>query len=597
MINLIKNEFIKVLKQTGYRVLLIIFAVVLFFIPVFRLLINSSYSYNTTMAQEYNSCLDSADYFREQGWELDALEQDIRADAIGFFIDKGLEDWKCNYFLDGTYFFNLAFKKSEAFADFETISLYQCYMKEKGFSMLLDGSASANELYTSSFSYYMDEYFNSGEYYFDGVRSEMPTYKIQKMHDRAKDQRSRLEDFIISCQATDVLELYIQKTEYELDSATFFAEGYKNSSYVTVGDVVYRSTPQLLEEAERKVQYYEQLLDMFLFLYDELDTLDDWRFEFAHNILSSDFMLDKYSSPPVDEETFNKDNNRLYSLYYSSYDEYLKAMEKSRVEAERTLAVCSYAIENNIPPEGVSSSQKADLRSGVESASGYITIFLIVMAGMIVANEYTSGSVRLLLIRPKKRWKILLSKLLCVLGFDVILTAGSAVVLCLVGMLGGVGDTFTPDLVFIAGHVIPIPAFIETFGTVILLILQNLPIICFSFMLSGVMKRSTLAVTLSFVLYMLSSLISLIVLSVFGSSAPFVRYSILPYLSLVDFRHSATDYWISTLGEYVYDVFGTIYGSTALQYSLIYGIFIVLVHVAVILTITFASFNKQQIKN
>lgn len=52
-----------------------------------------------------------------------------------------------------------------------------------------------------------------------------------------------------------------------------------------------------------------------------------------------------------------------------------------------------------------------------------VTIYAVVVASDIVAGEFTWGTVKLLLIRPWTRTKILVSKLLAVLLFTVLMTA------------------------------------------------------------------------------------------------------------------------------------------------------------------------------
>lgn len=55
--------------------------------------------------------------------------------------------------------------------------------------------------------------------------------------------------------------------------------------------------------------------------------------------------------------------------------------------------------------------------------SFFIKIFTIVVAGSIVANEYTWGTIKLLLIRPISRSRILLSKYMAVVIFSLLLMA------------------------------------------------------------------------------------------------------------------------------------------------------------------------------
>jgi ABC-2 type transport system permease protein len=73
-----------------------------------------------------------------------------------------------------------------------------------------------------------------------------------------------------------------------------------------------------------------------------------------------------------------------------------------------------YRLKNDIPP-----IQDKSLWGFVEGATGLVSLialFAIIMGGRIVANEFSEGTIKLLLIRPSKRWKILISKYISVMG-------------------------------------------------------------------------------------------------------------------------------------------------------------------------------------
>ena len=76
------------------------------------------------------------------------------------------------------------------------------------------------------------------------------------------------------------------------------------------------------------------------------------------------------------------------------------------------------------------------------NASGVISLialFAIVMGGGIVANEFSEGTIKLLLIRPSKRWKILLSKYISVIGYTLLMLL---VLLVVSFLLGGILFSF-----------------------------------------------------------------------------------------------------------------------------------------------------------
>lgn len=116
-------------------------------------------------------------------------------------------------------------------------------------------------------------------------------------------------------------------------------------------------------------------------------------------------------------------------------------------------------------------------------------VFTVVIAGDIVASEFSWGTVKLLLIRPVKRWKILLSKYAATLLFALALIAFQLIVSALVGgvVFGFGGETQVEN----PGHLFRQYGF----DFVNLLITAT-----FSFMISTVFRSSALAISLSLVI-------------------------------------------------------------------------------------------------
>ena len=56
-----------------------------------------------------------------------------------------------------------------------------------------------------------------------------------------------------------------------------------------------------------------------------------------------------------------------------------------------------------------------------ETLISAISLFVIVIGAGMIANEFTAGTIKLLLIRPIMRWKILLSKYISTLFFAIVM--------------------------------------------------------------------------------------------------------------------------------------------------------------------------------
>ena len=127
-----------------------------------------------------------------------------------------------------------------------------------------------------------------------------------------------------------------------------------------------------------------------------------------------------------------------------------------------------------------------------------VSLFVIIIAAGIVAGEFNTGTIKLLLIRPIKRWKVLLSKYIAVLLFAFV-----ALILLFVAsfVVGGILFSFKgfnqPYLRFTAGNVTEINMLWHIFITYAYACVNLLMMVTFAFMISAVFRNNTLAVGIS----------------------------------------------------------------------------------------------------
>lgn len=118
------------------------------------------------------------------------------------------------------------------------------------------------------------------------------------------------------------------------------------------------------------------------------------------------------------------------------------------------------------------------------------TIFTVVIASDSVASEFSWGTIKLLLIRPTKRWKILLSKFLASLLFALFLLLVLFLVSWLLGLL--FFDTGKA-----AEDSITMSSITQRYGFEAIALLM---VVSFSFMISSVFRSSVLAIVLSMII-------------------------------------------------------------------------------------------------
>lgn len=92
------------------------------------------------------------------------------------------------------------------------------------------------------------------------------------------------------------------------------------------------------------------------------------------------------------------------------------------------IQIANYYLEKNVDPS--SPNAVTFTREFVKNAVGlFIPLIIMIISADIVSSEHSTGTIKLLLTRPVRRWKILMSKLITVVFFAS-LTVLSTGVLC-----------------------------------------------------------------------------------------------------------------------------------------------------------------------
>jgi ABC-2 type transport system permease protein len=142
-----------------------------------------------------------------------------------------------------------------------------------------------------------------------------------------------------------------------------------------------------------------------------------------------------------------------------------------------------------------------------------VTVFTVIIAADIVAGEFSRGTIKLLLIRPASRAKILLSKYLATLGFSIVMLVFLLVAgLLFNGILYGFGDIGLPYLSFVNGNVVQNSMLAHVLQYYGLNCINLIMIVTMAFMISTVFRSSSLSIGISLAVMFLSGA----VLAIFG---------------------------------------------------------------------------------
>ncbi|MBX4260486.1 ABC transporter permease [Clostridium estertheticum] len=185
----------------------------------------------------------------------------------------------------------------------------------------------------------------------------------------------------------------------------------------------------------------------------------------------------------------------------------LEVSKKGKDKLEKELQTNEYRLKHDIQP-----IQDKSVLGVVEGSSGLImliSLFAIIMGGGIVSNEFSEGTIKLLLIRPSKRWKILLSKYISVLGYTLFMLL---ILLVMSFLVGGTLFSFkglaSPFLANVSGNITEvnmIAHIVEVYG---LQCISLVMMVTLAFMISTVFRNSAMAIGMGIFLLTTAPLIT-----------------------------------------------------------------------------------------
>ena len=196
------------------------------------------------------------------------------------------------------------------------------------------------------------------------------------------------------------------------------------------------------------------------------------------------------SEDPKWEQVLQEENNALKQQMDQSRTKIKKQYFKKEI------AINDYRIKHHIPPR-----EKYSVWSFVKDSSQLIVLaglFIIIVAAGIVASEFNWGTIKLLLIRPINRTKILLSKYLTVLLYAIFMLAILFVFSTVLGaILFGMPDEAVTYLNYNNGQVTEqniVAHLLIYYG---LSSIDMIMLVTMAFMISSVFRNSSLAIGLS----------------------------------------------------------------------------------------------------
>lgn len=272
-------------------------------------------------------------------------------------------------------------------------------------------------------------------------------------------------------------------------------------------------------------------------------------------------------------------NYRMYMGNYiqSSQGKNLTDEEKSEINGYLEKAnLYKYDLYNDTEYQNTATANYT-FQNSIGTYIAIIVMIVVIVAGVSISEEFNKGTVKLLLVRPYSRTKILISKLIAVFITMLITTA---TILLLQFIIGGIVygfGTYMMNVVqfdFTTNSIVTL----NIFAYLGLIFICKLPIFILigtlAFALSTLFLNSPLAVALPILGYMGSDMINMIAISY---KWDWVKYFVTPNWDLSQYLFGGTQ----------------IFSGISVEFS----ITICAIYFVIMLVASIVSFKKRNIKN
>jgi len=316
------------------------------------------------------------------------------------------------------------------------------------------------------------------------------------------------------------------------------------------------------------IKIYNYIID------NEIKDQTDWRYLICNELPNT--LYYKYTILDTEEE-FKYSSN--FGSIYLTYEEYYNASKKLIDEDVNRNKEYWYYLDNNIKPLTFQNKMLMtpySARQAMNNSYFMAIVSLIITAilcGGIVASEHKNGTIRLLLTKPYKRYKILLSKLIVMIGtFLIVYLLGILSTYLLGGIMYGF-DNYNIPLVFNnSGVITEVPYLLFTLKNTLYEVVISLLFLVILFGLSSITLLSTISVVIVLVLIFVS----------FGLSYIIYFNQIFTYIPLV----------LLNFYEVLYNP-----NNHFININVGSSVLVAITYILVILFITFITYCKRDIKN
>ena len=316
-----------------------------------------------------------------------------------------------------------------------------------------------------------------------------------------------------------------------------------------------------LEETKNQGQFTDEHLEQEI---EKINMRLKYNIEYGYNYKNS--ALDRYFEAKRIIKTLEKKEEKTYE------------QEKEYQNAKENFKKSKYVIENDKNIFDENNARGMLLTVFLESGYGlFIILTVVLISGAIVSEEFNKGTIKLLLVRPYSRIKILMAKFVVVL-LTIIITMLIIAILQLI--IGGIFFGFSSLKIPVVEYnyktetLIEINIFKKVAMTAVEILPEYILLGTLAFSLSTIFTNSALAIIVSMVGYLVSNTIN--------SLAIYYNVKWLKYFVTLNWDFTQFEYGKLAKMEGITSTFSTA---------------ICIVYFAIMLITAITVFKKKNIKN
>lgn len=279
-----------------------------------------------------------------------------------------------------------------------------------------------------------------------------------------------------------------------------------------------------IADIEDKLDLENKLLKVIQYRYDNEISFDanNWKNKTLDDISQN---INNASRKIISEEDYKRQ-----SISGVTYDQYVQKYNSEHDKYLNNIKMEWYSLDKNIPMPEFEGSARDIVNSLVGIYAIIASIIVIILSGGIISSEFNNNTIKLLMIRPVSRVKIILSKFMAVLLIGYFILFGSMALVTIVnGFIFGFSDFATPIIKISAETLITQNYIISLLLNTMFYSISMVFIGSFAFILSTVTKNTTVSVAVSIIIFVGSLPVSVILL---GKNIMWLTSTPIPYINL-----------------------------------------------------------------